>query len=284
MSLYLCILACYALSTVDGFCSPVRYPSLLPKSKRSQLWNVPSPQEEIPIITALIEVAATLKDRYFFPGHNGGEHIPKAFKKLYGENILHYDLPELDGLDNIHCPEGPLLRALQLTSDLFEAKRSWFLVNGSTSGVLSAILAAVQIHQSGLLKKEESPIPKENLNTMEPSQRNDAKKDERSIMILGRDSHKASFDGLRLANCDGALLPCIQDEEFGIPLGVDFDSITEALDTYGHQVGQIFFFMMYRLILQLRSFDSFLCTILKISSSLFCSVLFCSVLFCSIII
>jgi arginine/lysine/ornithine decarboxylase len=55
-------------------------------------------------------------------------------------------------------------------------------------------------------------------------------------MLLGRDSHKASFDGLRLADCDGALLPCVNDEEFGIPLGVDFDSISRALDTYGSQV------------------------------------------------
>jgi arginine/lysine/ornithine decarboxylase len=58
----------------------------------------------------------------------------------------------------------------------------------------------------------------------------------RSVMLLGRDSHKASFDGLRLADCDGALLPCLHDDNFGIPLGVDLTYISEALDTYGSQV------------------------------------------------
>ena len=55
-------------------------------------------------------------------------------------------------------------------------------------------------------------------------------------MILGRDSHKASFDGLRLADCDAALLPCINDQEFGVPLGVDLNSISDALENYGSEV------------------------------------------------
>jgi arginine/lysine/ornithine decarboxylase len=181
-----------------------------------------------------MDVTPTIKDRYFFPGHCGGEYAPRVFKKLYGSDILHYDLPELDGLDNIHLPEGPLLRALQLAAALFGAKQSWFLVNGSTSGILSAVFAAAQIHQRSLLTPwRTSADHRIAVSTNSPSK---AHPKQRSVMLMGRDSHKASFDGLRLADCDGALLPCVYDEEFGIPLGIDFDSVSAALDTYGSQV------------------------------------------------
>ena len=178
-------------------------------------------QDEIPLISSLAEVTPPIKERYFFPGHNGGEFSPKSVRKVYCSELFAMDLPELDGLDNIHSPEGPLLRALLLASDLFGSFRSWFLVNGSTSGILSAILATVQLHQRRQLSETDVTATDHS---------------KRSIMILGRDSHKASFDGLRLADCDGALLPCINDQEFGVPLGVDFDSISDALDKYGSQV------------------------------------------------
>jgi arginine/lysine/ornithine decarboxylase len=202
-------------------------------------------QQEIPLISALNEVIPSIKNRYFFPGHCGGEYAPKSLKRLYGQDLFHYDLPELDGLDNIHCPEGPLLRALQLASELFGAKQTWFLVNGSTSGILSAIMACVQMHQRRQLSLK---FEKRNLdddlgdNTI-INQTDDrgnnvalSTQPKRSVMLLGRDSHKASFDGLRLADCDGALLPCLHDDNFGIPLGVDLTYISEALDTYGSQV------------------------------------------------
>jgi arginine/lysine/ornithine decarboxylase len=44
--------------------------------------------------------------------------------------MFRYDLPELDGLDNIHDPEGPLLEAQSLAARYFGARRTWFLING----------------------------------------------------------------------------------------------------------------------------------------------------------
>lgn len=204
-------------------------------------------QEEIPILSALNEVVPILEDRYFFPGHCGGQYAPKILRQLYGSDIFHLDVPELEGLDNIHSPDGPLLRALQLAAQLFGAKKTWFLVNGSTSGILSAILASVQIHQLNLSKPQKddhttatTATPTTPTHTSKPTTTPASTKGintvKRSVMLLGRDSHKASFDGLRLADCDGALLPCIHDEEFGVPLGVDMESIIEALETYGDSV------------------------------------------------
>ena len=172
----------------------------------------------LPILDALQKVITDIDERFFFPGHCGGQHAPSSMKETYGTALFHYDLPELDGLDNIHCPEGPLLAALQLASELYDSKRTWFLVNGSTSGILSAILACVRIHQ----QQQQWTNDKSN-------NKND---DQRSVLILGRDSHKSAFDALVLADCDAALLPCYCDPKFGIPYGVEYESIQCALNDH----------------------------------------------------
>ena len=192
-------------------------------------------EDENPIIGAIVKVTKDINSRYFFPGHDGGLYAPQAMLNLYGRNVFHFDLPELDGLDNIHSPEGPLLQALALASKLFGARRTWFLVNGSTSGILAAILTCVALHRKLSSKS--------------------------SVFLIGRDSHKAVFDALTLANCDAALLPCVTDEEFSLPLGVEFDTVLAALDTYGQQVNllsilsfHLFISFHFNLVLSLFSF------------------------------
>ena len=56
-----------------------------------------------PFFDALVTTRRTLQHRYFFPGH-GGMIFPKFVKDI-GRNFFLHDLPELDGLDNIHFPE-----------------------------------------------------------------------------------------------------------------------------------------------------------------------------------
>ena len=168
-----------------------------------------------PMVAALQSVTLGIGDRYFFPGHCGGRHAPASLTALYGQGGLFvYDLPELDGLDNVHCPEGPLLSALQLAAQLYGAKRSWFLVNGSTSGVLSALLACARLHH----------------------QRHGGGGTGRGVLVMGRDSHKSAFDGVALAGCDAVLLPCVCDAVFGVPLGVEMASVRAALDAHGADV------------------------------------------------
>ncbi len=53
------------------------------------------------------------------------------------------DFTEIDGLDNLHAPEGLLLEEMQLAARLFGSRETFFLVNGSTCGILTAISAAV---------------------------------------------------------------------------------------------------------------------------------------------
>ncbi len=53
------------------------------------------------------------------------------------------DITEIDGFDNLHAPEGVLKDAMERAAKLYGAKKSYYLVNGSTCGILAAVSAAV---------------------------------------------------------------------------------------------------------------------------------------------
>ena len=54
------------------------------------------------------------------------------------------DVTEIDGFDDLHHPEGILKEAQERAAKLYGAARSFYLVNGSTCGLLTAISAAAK--------------------------------------------------------------------------------------------------------------------------------------------
>lgn len=71
-------------------------------------------------------------------------HMPGAKRKgLPFSNPYCLDITEIDGFDNLHHAEGILKEAQERAAALYGAKRSFYLVNGSTCGILAAICAAV---------------------------------------------------------------------------------------------------------------------------------------------
>ena len=54
------------------------------------------------------------------------------------------DITEIDGFDNLHHAEGILKNAMEEAAEYYGARRTWYLVNGSTSGLLIAISAAAK--------------------------------------------------------------------------------------------------------------------------------------------
>ncbi len=51
------------------------------------------------------------------------------------------DITEIDGFDNLHDARGILKEAMERAAEVMGAKRSWFVVNGSTCGLLAGIFA-----------------------------------------------------------------------------------------------------------------------------------------------
>lgn len=73
-------------------------------------------------------------------------HMPGHKRRLAGElpkQIIDIDITEIDGFDNLHQPEGILDKLQEKAAALYGAKESFYLINGSTCGILSAVSAAL---------------------------------------------------------------------------------------------------------------------------------------------
>ncbi len=77
----------------------------------------------------------------YYPYHMPG-HKRKALGEL-SKDIVQIDITEIEGFDNLHQPEGILLKLQEKAAELYHAEQSFYLVNGSTGGILSAMSAAV---------------------------------------------------------------------------------------------------------------------------------------------
>lgn len=75
-----------------------------------------------------------------------GFHMPGHKRQAsWGENLpFGIDITEIKGFDDLHHPEGILKEAQELTARVYGAEESRFLVNGSTVGILSAILGCTE--------------------------------------------------------------------------------------------------------------------------------------------
>ncbi|MBS3950966.1 MAG: aminotransferase class I/II-fold pyridoxal phosphate-dependent enzyme [Peptococcaceae bacterium] len=74
---------------------------------------------------------------FHVPGHKSGRGLPTS----YVNSLINYDLTELSGLDNLYDPSGPIARAQELTAQLFGVAATLFTTNGSTAGLIAAVLA-----------------------------------------------------------------------------------------------------------------------------------------------
>lgn len=75
---------------------------------------------------------------FHMPGHK------RNMKAHPLEQMFAIDITEIDGFDNLHHADGILKRMQDETAGFYGALESYYLVNGSTCGILSAISASVQ--------------------------------------------------------------------------------------------------------------------------------------------
>ncbi len=72
---------------------------------------------------------------FHMPGHK------RRMKRKGLKNPYRIDLTEVDGFDDLHHPDGIILEAEQRAARIYQAERTYFSVNGSTAGILSAIFS-----------------------------------------------------------------------------------------------------------------------------------------------
>lgn len=74
---------------------------------------------------------------FHMPGHKRRE-IPDKWSKTFPDPYS-VDITEIDGFDNLHHPEGILKESMDRAAEIYGADKTYYLVNGSTCGILSAV-------------------------------------------------------------------------------------------------------------------------------------------------
>lgn len=73
-------------------------------------------------------------------------HMPGHKRQICGslpEELYKIDITEIEGFDNLHQPKGILLELQKEAAGIYGAEESYYLVNGSTCGILSAVSCAL---------------------------------------------------------------------------------------------------------------------------------------------
>ncbi|GAB6179071.1 aminotransferase class I/II-fold pyridoxal phosphate-dependent enzyme [Desulfotomaculum defluvii] len=98
-------------------------------------------QNSAPLWEAIENQINSMSVQFHIPGHKRGQAIPDEFKKVAGQNIFLMDLTEIPGLDDLHNPQEAIAEAQALAADLYGADRSYFLINGTSCGIVALIMS-----------------------------------------------------------------------------------------------------------------------------------------------
>lgn len=92
-------------------------------------------------MTALYEELTRYSGRDYYPMHMPGHKRNEQMLSMVNPYTI--DITEVEGFDNLHQAEGILKHLMSRVSALYKSKKSYLLVNGSTSGILAGIAAVV---------------------------------------------------------------------------------------------------------------------------------------------
>ncbi len=107
-----------------------------------------------PIVEALKKAYENPTYQFHIPGHTKGKGVFKDFKKLIGEKALNIDTTdEFDNLGTLHPATGPIKEAQELAAEAFGAKKTFFLLNGSTAGNLALAMALTKKGQKIIVNR-----------------------------------------------------------------------------------------------------------------------------------
>ncbi|SHK74794.1 Arginine/lysine/ornithine decarboxylase [Clostridium cavendishii DSM 21758] len=94
--------------------------------------------DNISLVSTLKNYVKEQNAPFSMPGHKYG----RGFSKEFTQNIINFDMTEVEGLDNLHKPTGVILEAQTKLQKLYNSHKSYFLINGSTCGNLIMIYSS----------------------------------------------------------------------------------------------------------------------------------------------
>jgi hypothetical protein len=97
-------------------------------------------QTRAPLLEALTDYLEDGVVRFHMPGHKGGRNLDPQVARLVGEQAFALDITGVEGMDDLHQPQGVLARAQELLAEAFGADYSYFLINGTSCGIQALLL------------------------------------------------------------------------------------------------------------------------------------------------
>ena len=156
-------------------------------------------QNKTPLLDAINKFIDTKPAYFRIPGHRMEKGISKKWIDKVGSEIFAYDVTETPITDDLHSPEGAILEAQKLLAQLYEADRSFFLVNGTTCGNEAMIISAALEGQK---------------------------------IMIARNAHKSAMMGLTISGAKPVyVMPEILDD-WGIQGGITPEAVKEKFEEH----------------------------------------------------
>lgn len=146
--------------------------------------------EENRLFCKLKEYCSSDAYPFHMPGHKRTDVMPHM------KPFFEMDITEIDGFDNLHEAEGILKEIEVQAAELYGAREAIISVNGTTAGILAAIL---------------SQVPKG------------------GSMVMGRGAHKSVYHGLYLQEVEPVYLQA-DSLSYGIPGDISPKQVAQAMD------------------------------------------------------
>ncbi len=88
--------------------------------------------------TPIYDMLLKMKNSNIYPFHMPGHKRNKLFMP---SDMLNMDITEVEGADSLHNPKGVIKKSLENLSKVFGSDYSFISVNGSSGGIISAVLS-----------------------------------------------------------------------------------------------------------------------------------------------
>lgn len=156
-------------------------------------------QQKVPIVEALQKYICKGTIRFHMPGHRGRRAADNLLADFLGSRVFAADVTNVPGMDDLHQTHGVIREAQERAASVFGADYTYFLINGSSCGLLALVLTVCN-----------------------PGDR----------ILVPRNMHRSILSGIILSGAVPVFFTPEYDEEYGIFLGTPADTIARGLESH----------------------------------------------------
>ncbi|MCR5702657.1 MAG: aminotransferase class I/II-fold pyridoxal phosphate-dependent enzyme [Lachnospiraceae bacterium] len=153
---------------------------------------------EQPILNGLIQYNNEGSYPWHMPGHK--RRYNTIFPDIV-DNPFSIDVTEVAGLDELHDPEGIILKAQERAAQIYGSDKSYYLVNGATCGVLAAISSVCSAGDT---------------------------------IIIARNCHKSVYNAVRLLGLKTVYVMPEWNDDICMFGGLSHDTVSKAIKEHPH--------------------------------------------------